>query len=113
MKLVGLMPARNEEWIIGLSARVALMWCDELIVLNHASADRTGEIVMEVAQEHPERITVLNEAASVWQEMAHRQRLLEEARRRGASHIALIDADEVLTGNLLESVREVVGALWP
>ena len=41
MKLICLMPARNEDWIIGLSARAALMWCDELIVMDHASTDRT------------------------------------------------------------------------
>jgi hypothetical protein len=32
--------------------------------------------------------------------MAHRQHLLEFARAKKATHIALVDADEVLTGNL-------------
>ena len=29
MKLCGTMLCRNEDWIVGLSARAALMWLDE------------------------------------------------------------------------------------
>jgi hypothetical protein len=45
--------------------------------------------------------------------MAHRQRLLDEARRLGATHIGLLDADEVLTGNWLPNIREQVDCLPP
>jgi hypothetical protein len=37
--------------------------------------------------------------------MEHRQVLLNAARAASATHIALIDADEILTGNLLGSIR--------
>jgi hypothetical protein len=37
-----------------------------------------------------------------WDEMRHRQLMLETARERGATHIAMIDADEIVTGNLLK-----------
>ncbi len=50
-----------------------------------------------------------------WEEMRHRQTLLDWARANGAetgaTHIALIDADEILTGNLLGSIREHVARL--
>jgi hypothetical protein len=106
MNLVCLMPCRNEDWIIGLSARAVLMWVDHLVVLNHASTDESGRILRIVADEHPGRLTVLREDSPVWEEMRHRQRMLEEARRLGATHVAMIDADEVLSGNLLPFVRE-------
>ncbi len=113
MKLIALMPARNEAWIIGLSLRVALRWCDEAVVLDHASTDETPAILAGIAEEHPGRVHILWESAPVWQEMAHRQRLLNEGRARGGTHFALVDADEVLTGDLLPVVRQRVESLRP
>ncbi len=113
MKLIAIMPARNEDWIIGLSGRVALRWCDELVVLDHASTDRTGIILREIADEHPGRVTILEEPDACWAEMSHRQRLLDAARIRGATHVALVDADEVVTANVLRAVREATEDLLP
>jgi Glycosyl transferase family 2 len=119
MKLVGMMPVRNEEWVLGLSLRVALMWCDEVVVLLHACTDRSAEIVSEIQQEHKEqRVTVLV-IGGEWLEMEHRQQMLRVARTRGATHLAIIDADEVLTGNLIpartgpmrQDVRDMVSDL--
>lgn len=104
MKLIAIMPARNEEWCLGLSARAALMWADEVIVLDHASSDRTPEILSEIH----ERLSWFHVSDEDWLEMSHRQRLLECARARGATHIAIVDADEVLTGNLLSTIRETI-----
>jgi len=113
MKIVGLMAARNEEWVLGLAARAALMWLDELVILEHASTDRTCEIASEVSREHPDRVAVLLESNPVWEEMRHRQRMLAEARERGATHICYIDADEVLTGDLLPAIRGVFQGIPP
>lgn len=107
------MPLRNEAWIVGLSARVVLKWADHLVCLLHASTDRTEEIVEEVAAEHPGRVTILRESDSTWREMAHRQALLTAARELGATHVAITDADEVLTGNLLPIVRHQIELLRP
>jgi len=111
MKLIALMPARNESWAIGLSLRAALRWCDEAVVLDHASTDETLAIVVQIAAEHPGRVSVLCEPDGTWREMAHRQRLLDAARARGATHCAIVDADEVLTGNLLELARPAIERL--
>lgn len=113
MKLTALMAARNEDWIIGLSARVALMWNDSLVVLNHASTDRTAEILNQVAAEREGRVTILNESDPAWMEMDHRQRMLNVAREQGATHVSYVDADEVLTGNLLDEIREHIESLPP
>ena len=105
MKIIGLMAARNEQWCLGLSARAALMWLDELVILVHASSDKTAQIGFDVMAEHPGRVVQLCEENPVWEEMRHRQRMLDCARERGATHICYIDADEVLTGNLLDPVH--------
>lgn len=104
MKLIATMPVRNEAWCLGLSLRVALLWCDEVVVLNHASTDRTVEIIAEVAHEEPGRVHLVSMPDGVWTEMQHRQCLLDLARIKKATHIAIVDADEILTGNLLGDI---------
>lgn len=104
MKLIGLMPVRNEAWCLALSLRVALQWCDEVIVLDHASTDGTRKIVEFIAQELG-RVHFVTDRREGWPEMEHRQMLLNCARLAGATHIAIIDADEVLSANVLQQVR--------
>ena len=116
MNLVGIMPARNEDWVLGLSARVALMWCDRLVLMNHASTDGTQRIIDELCEEFPTRVHAGYIHSDQWDEMKHRQLLLQATRNyvgdiTGATHIALIDADEILTGNLVGNIREHVAAL--
>jgi hypothetical protein len=60
----------------------------------------------EVAAEHSGRVTILDWRTKEWTEMAMRQSMLFEARERGTTHIALVDADEILTGNLLCKLDE-------
>lgn len=111
MKLVGIMPVRNEDWILGFSLRVALKWCDEVLVSLHACEDQSYSLTVEALRDHGKAFTVLTEPVDSWDEMRHRERLLSTAREHGASHIALIDADEVLTANLLPDIRQMVECL--
>jgi len=113
MKLIGILPVRNEDWILGLTLRAHLMWMDEVIILDHASTDRTREIINDVARENTGRVNLLAEDDPVWREMAHRQRLLDEARGFGATHIAILDADEILCGDILQYIRKWVRSLKP
>lgn len=105
VKLVALMPVRNEAHQLGLTARAALMWCDHLVLLDHGSTDNSTMIIAEVICEHRDRISILVEDAGPWDEMRHRQMLLVKARDAGATHVVIVDADEILTGNLLSDIR--------
>jgi hypothetical protein len=100
MKLIALMLARNEEWVIGQSLPAILRWCDGVVVLDHASTDRTATIAESFAN-----VRLLRETDPVWYEMRYRQRTLDAARDMGASHMAIIDADEMLTENLVPTIR--------
>lgn len=113
MRIVGLMLARNEDWVIRLSLRAALAWCDDVVVLLHACTDQTEKMVRAIERTEAERIHVLIEPNPLWREMDFRQRMLEQARTLGATHIALVDADEVLTGNLILGIREFASELDP
>lgn len=110
MKLVGMMPVRNEAWCLGLTLRAALMWCDEMVVWLHACTDDSKRIVQDIAKE-TQRVKELWCATLKWDEMAHRQHMLMHAQSMGATHLALIDADEILTGNLVGSVRPYIERL--
>lgn len=113
MRLVALIPIRSEAWICGLSIRAALMWNDNVVALNHASSDKTGEILDEIQQE-TDKLRVINEPDPTWAEMGHRQRLLAEGRKIGGTHFTLVDADEVLSGNLLnKGTRDQIECLPP
>lgn len=112
MMLVGIMPVRSEQWVVEYAVRAALGWLDHLVVLNHASTDDTGLIIGEIGLETG-RITVISEPDPEWREMHHRQRLLDAARQVGATHVAIIDADEVLTANLHGDVRRAAARLAP
>lgn len=108
MKLIATMPVRNEDWCIGTSARAALLWCDEVHVLLHSCTDDSFDIVREINHESNARLTYERFDDAQWHEMSHRQEMLMHARRRGATHIALVDADEILTGNLLPDIRRII-----
>lgn len=100
MKIIALMPLRNEAWICGLTIRAALMWCDGIVCGHHACTDDTEAIIGQIWCEQSDRVFPVDLGDEPqWDEMDHRQRLLDECRAQGATHIALIDADEILTGN--------------
>lgn len=112
MRLIGMMPVRNEDWVLDLSVRAALMWCDALVILNHASTDLTAAIILKLLTEFGDRIYAVH-VTGEWDEMEHRQRMLLYARGLGATHMAIVDADEVITGNLLDSIRVHVESMAP
>lgn len=111
--LTALMLARSEEWCIGATLRVALKWVDSVIVSLHACTDRTEEIVREIDAESGGRVYWEKNDDPLWHEMFHRDHQLDMARELGATHLAIIDADEMLTANLLQQTRDQILALPP
>lgn len=113
MKLVGLMPARNEDWILRASMEAALRWVDHLVFLDHASTDESCPIASVLAVS-TNRVTIIPwEDGEHWAEMDARQKSLDVARELGATHCAIIDADEILTHNNLAWVRGWFEGLQP
>jgi hypothetical protein len=101
VKIIATMTVRNSAWCLGLTARAALMWCDAIVIRDHGSSDETPEIAYEVGKEFPGQVIYKRDDDPVWNEMAHRNDALNIAREHGATHIAIIDDDELLTGNLI------------
>lgn len=113
LNIVGMMPVRNEAWILDFSVRAAMRWCDALVILDHASTDATPAVINALQAAYPFRIVGPRESDPTWNEAKYRQRLLNEARRLGATHCCLLDADEALTANLLPRIRDMAESLSP
>ena len=113
MRLVNIQPVRNEAWCIGLTARALLRWVDDAVFLLHACTDASESILEAVASEHPGRVHVIHEPETIWREMHHRQRLLEYARCLDATHVSVVDADEIIAGDTMPVMRDHVGLLGP
>lgn len=110
-KIVAILPCRNSGWILGLSARALMMWCDSIVILDHASNDSTPQIITDLRAEYSGRVVNLRKGDAVWAEMSHRNTLLEIAREEfSPSHIVIIDDDELIAGNLLPRIRQMVEA---
>ncbi len=108
MNLICTMPVRNEEWCLALTARAALMWCDHLILSLHACTDRSLDIASEIQLESIGSVTVILHPGTEWTEMSQRQDMLNTARSCEATHIAIVDADEILTGSLIPRIRPLI-----
>jgi len=112
VKLVALTLARNEDWILGMTGRIALRWCDAWVVVDHASQDGTCSIVRQIADEHPGRVHLHHwPHAEQWDEMDARDFSLAKGREAGGTHFAIVDSDEFLTANLLGQVRPMCESL--
>ncbi len=110
MKIVAILPVRNEDWILGCSLRALLMWADECVVSLHNCTDDSFDITREVWKETG-HVCSYPEDTQHWSEMAQRQKLLETARGMGATHIVTVDCDEILSGDLLPTIRQRIEGL--
>lgn len=108
MKLVAMTPLRNEAWVAGFSVRATLMWADAVVAINHASTDETRDILSDIAREHPGRLLWEDVPSNSWAEMDHRQKMLETARGEGATHVAIVDADEIACGSTIGEMRRLI-----
>ena len=112
MNLCALMVVRNEDWVLEASMRAALSWCDAITILDHASIDNTPEIIEALQKEFPDRIQSNRDNATIWAEMGHRMGVLQVARVRfHPTHMAMIDADEILTANYRDKIRGIIEPL--
>lgn len=113
MKIVAMMVVRNEAWVLRASLRTALKWADEVVVIDHGSYDETPDILARAFAETRRVFRRERHIDLPFDEMDIRQELLVWARTRDATHVAWVDADEVITENLVPMVQAWAEALEP
>lgn len=113
-KIVGLMPARNEESKIEFALKALSQHTDAIIYLDDCSTDSTVARV-EAIRETCNIERILTKDKWFRDEPGDRNRLLEAGRAVGGTHFIVIDADEAITSNSLDNdiLRERILALKP
>lgn len=101
LKIIALMRVRNEELLISDSLNHVSSFADGILVLDDASADKTVQIVLN----HPKVIGVIENKKwrsrnRIWEETAHRRKLLQIASKYRPDWFFYCDADERFEGDL-------------
>lgn len=96
MRIIALLPVRNEAWIIERTLRVLSTFCDHIIVADQRSTDGTRQILKMFAP----KVAVIDNTDS-FHSTRIRWRLLDAARSIDGNHLVLLfDADEIPTANI-------------
>jgi glycosyltransferase involved in cell wall biosynthesis len=109
MKVIALMPVKNEEWLLNLVLTQLKLFVDEIVVLDDHSTDNTINILKSydvIIKHHTE--STFSDSHS-----ATRQKLLDIGRKRGGTHFVFLDADEAFTTNFLNNFRSLLKTLKP
>ncbi len=97
---------KNEEVLL---SEVLPIWkeyqIDKWVFYNDNSTDNTEELIR---QELGKRAVVLNDNLPKFHEAHHRSRMLEYSRDNGADYAIAIDADELMSRNLVDNFEEVL-----
>jgi hypothetical protein len=100
-RIIGLLPARNEEDKIEFALKALAGFTDAIVFLDDCSTDKTVQVVRDLSAVC--RVEKIIEK-TVWHrdEPGDRNRLLAAGRALGGTHFVVIDADEAFTANCLE-----------
>lgn len=113
-RIIGLVPARNEEDKVEFALRALSKFTDAIVFLDDCSTDGTVQVVRNLAESC--RVEKIIEKP-VWHrdEPGDRNRLLAAGRELGGTHFVVIDADEAFTANFTggDALRKRILSLKP
>lgn len=103
MKVITLVPVKNESWILDFSLKNFSLFSDEILLLDDASEDDS----VAVAAAYPKVKVIPYKDNDPHVNMSKRRtRLLEAGRASGGTHFVCLDADEVISDGLTKNIRE-------
>ncbi len=106
MKLIALCMAKNEEYWIWYALTSVLPYADEILFFDNHSEDRTLEIVKGM-RHLGDKLRIFAGFGGP-DEHENREACLQEARRRGGTHVLFLDGDEVHIGRHLGFARRLL-----
>ena len=116
MKVIAMLPFKDEEWILPAFLSSVAPAVDEIVAIDDGSTDSSRRLVEE-AGGHV--VSSADLAGGMWgagkggRELTVRDKLLAIARERGGTHFLALDADEALTTPARDGLREALAALEP
>lgn len=114
MKIIGLVPVRNEATLISQCLRSLALYTDAIVVLDDASDDNTLEIIKSLVVECKIE-KILHKVVWIRDEPDDKTALLQAGRAIGGTHFIVIDADEMLSAscNHNNQLRRYIAQLNP
>ena len=114
MRIIGLMVARSEAWILPASIPAALQWLDGLVILDHASGDNTNQVICSFESDIIAGKIVTSRIDSPnWDESTYRKVALSHGREMGGTHFCVLDSDEMLTPTFYDLLKSEAAAMQP
>ena len=112
MKVIALLPFRNEEWCLPSYLHNTTKIVDEIIAIDDGSIDNSVKILEDAGAKvySSEKLIKFN---SGWSEGSIRAELLKLGREAGGTHFVCLDADETFTNPLVENFQELLPQLTP
>jgi glycosyltransferase involved in cell wall biosynthesis len=111
MKIIALLPFKNEAHVLPSYLSTVKPLVDEIIAIDDGSTDKSAEIMKKAGA------TVLSwekeRMKFGWAELGIRQKLLELGREAGGTHFVILDADETFTRPFLKVAHRVLERLEP
>jgi len=111
MKIVSVSIIRNESDILETFVRYHLQIVDHMIIVNHRSADSSGEILNKIAKEGAKLELIEETALEQPQGRVLTTMMKRAARDYGADWVIPLDADEFIAAPGGNNVREVLSGL--
>ena len=112
MKIIALLPFKNEEWCLPSYLYNTTKIVDEIIAIDDGSTDNSVKILKDAGAKvySSEKLINFN---SGWSEGSIRAELLKLGRESGGTHFVCLDADESFTNPLVENFKELIPQLQP
>ena len=112
MKIIGLLPFKNEEKFLPTYLSNVQPICDEIIAVDDNSTDNSRQI-MEDAGVIVKGYEDTENLKGGWTCGLIRQHLFNYAREAGGTHFVCLDADETFTSNFIPIARDIISQLQP
>lgn len=97
MKVIALMPVRNEEWILPYTLNSLKQFADEVVILNDRSIDNSKQIALD----HGCFVQDIDDQEKAEAFANLRNKLLAIGRELGGTHFIFLDGDECFSQNFL------------
>lgn len=110
MKIVALLPIKNEAWVLPTYLSSVSKIADEIIALDDSSTDDSATILRDAGATV---IPYVSETETHVNMSTRRQKLLDAGRASGGTHFIWLDADETFSANFIPRAREVIYKLQP
>jgi glycosyltransferase involved in cell wall biosynthesis len=109
MKIITLIPFKNENHLLPTAISSVKDISDEIIVINDNSTDGSDKIAGEIGAKVYDNRDLIEYG---WSELSIRKNLLNLGREHGGTHFICLDADEAISSNFKNNI-DIIDTLKP